>query len=455
MIISASQISMLESKKSNPSLPPPTPPLVLKPVIVKKPPPVIETPMTVPDVISKLLSKKKHLVKSKLISHLDVDAFNCVVRALSCGKLEKKRVVYEIVKDTLETVKTAYKNRHKEQPKSSTPSWDPQINLKSALMKMSSWEFDVFEIPEKPMVSVGFYIFLENDLMRKFDIPEQTLINFLNQVEYGYNNNPFHNSRRAVEVLQAVNFFIHNSDLEYMLSDESIFAALIAAIILDFNHPGFNNTFQMNTNSYLSILYNNRSVLENHHLTGAFELLYAEENNIFKGLSEEQYQDIRETIIQIVLATDMSSHSFTLNRFKTKLGTDPDEADFSSKEDTRLMLQMAVKVADISYTFRETNQYLKWAGLLEEEFFIQGDNEKKMGYQPSVYGDRSRSLQRVFQRTYLASITNPILSTFIKALPKLSFLQGYLQKNEAVWPSPMNSSSFRLMPVTNIIEIVK
>ena len=54
-----------------------------------------------------------------------------------------------------------------------------------------------------------------------------------------------------------------------------VFAALVAAIIHDVDHPGRNNQFLVSTEDSLAILYNDESVLENHHLAVAFELMKA------------------------------------------------------------------------------------------------------------------------------------------------------------------------------------
>ena len=52
-----------------------------------------------------------------------------------------------------------------------------------------------------------------------------------------------------------------------------VLAALVAAVIHDVDHPGRNNQFLVVTEDPLAILYNDESVLENHHLALAFELM--------------------------------------------------------------------------------------------------------------------------------------------------------------------------------------
>ena len=42
--------------------------------------------------------------------------------------------------------------------------------------------------------------------------------------------------------------------------------------------------------SEVALLYNDRAVLENHHISAAFRLMQAEEHNILANLSKEEYR---------------------------------------------------------------------------------------------------------------------------------------------------------------------
>jgi len=52
-----------------------------------------------------------------------------------------------------------------------------------------------------------------------------------------------------------------------------VLAILIAAAIHDVEHTGTTNSFHMLSNSELALLYNDKSILENHHLHTAFKLM--------------------------------------------------------------------------------------------------------------------------------------------------------------------------------------
>jgi len=145
----------------------------------------------------------------------------------------------------------------------------------------------------------------EYDLIRKFKIPLPSLRNFLQHMERRYMPVPYHNSEHASDVVNATHLMI-KSGLEKILTPLEIFAMLVSAGAHDMEHNGVNNTFHVNSMSPIAILYNNRSVLENHHCSAAWTLLQEDESNILQGLSHEEIVEFRHIFIQNILATDMT-----------------------------------------------------------------------------------------------------------------------------------------------------
>lgn len=58
-----------------------------------------------------------------------------------------------------------------------------------------------------------------------------------------------------------------------MFSKLEVLAALVAAAVHDVDHPGRTNQFLIETSNHLALLYNDNSVLENHHLAVAFQTM--------------------------------------------------------------------------------------------------------------------------------------------------------------------------------------
>lgn len=87
--------------------------------------------------------------------------------------------------------------------------------------------------------------------------------------------------------------------------------------------------FLINYFSYLketNYNVNLRAVLENHHVSLAFQLTRQNPDaNIFKNLSRDEYRVLRSIIIDMVLATEMNKHFEHLNKFVNKFGISDDE----------------------------------------------------------------------------------------------------------------------------------
>lgn len=179
-------------------------------------------------------------------------------------------------------------------------------------------------------------------------------------------------------MLQTLNYFITKGGLSQYVTELDILSALIAAIIHDYEHPGLNNAYHINTQSDLAVRYlnmrffflfyvfiyfyflnktryNDKSVLENFHCATAFRIIYDEQNNIFTGLNEAQKKEVRESVVAMVLATDMAQHFDLLGKFKSKLagnGFDPKD-----RKDRLLLLQIAIKCAGILFYFARSDLF--------------------------------------------------------------------------------------------------
>lgn len=81
---------------------------------------------------------------------------------------------------------------------------------------------------------------------------------------------------------------------------------------------GRGNAFLINTQQPLALLYNDQSVLENHHIALAFQLTLESANNIniFAELTREEFKTLRQAAVEMVLATDMSRHFEYLTKFQ-------------------------------------------------------------------------------------------------------------------------------------------
>jgi cAMP-specific phosphodiesterase 4 len=139
-------------------------------------------------------------------------------------------------------------------------------------------------------------------------------------------------------------------------------------------------------------MYNDESVLENHHLAVAFKLLQADERNIFSHLTAKQIKTLRKMVIDMVLATDMSKHMQLLADLKTmvesKKVTGNNIIMLESYDDRIQVLQNMIHCADLSNPTKPLDIYIKWTDRIMEEFWRQGDKERDLGLEVSPMCDR-------------------------------------------------------------------
>lgn len=84
---------------------------------------------------------------------------------------------------------------------------------------------------------------------------------------------------------------------------------------------GVSNEFLVNSSADLALEYNDTSVNENMHAAKAFQIFLMPHNNFLSHLSDSHYRFFRRTVISIVLATDMASHTELVS-----VGTSPLQA---------------------------------------------------------------------------------------------------------------------------------
>lgn len=155
--------------------------------------------------------------------------------------------------------------------------------------------------------------------------------------------------------------------------------------------------------------------------------------NLLSGLTEVQRRDIRETIIDMVLSTDMGLHAKIFGNWKRRIGQDHDL--HKRKDDQRLALAMAIKMADISNCGRPENLYLKWGTKLSEEFFLQGDNERNRADPVSPFMDRYAPSMAKSQIAFMNYIVIPMFESIAEYLPEMHFSVDYCESNKNYWAS--------------------
>uniref|UniRef100_A0A1B6CZC8 Phosphodiesterase n=1 Tax=Clastoptera arizonana TaxID=38151 RepID=A0A1B6CZC8_9HEMI len=328
--------------------------------------------------------------------------------------------------------------------------------LGKSLGEIDKWGIDIFRISElsnnRPLTAVAYSAFQSRELLKTFMIPAKTFIQFMMTLEDHYvKDNPFHNSTHAADVTQSTNVLLNSPALESVFTPLEIMAALFAATVHDVDHPGLTNQFLINSSSELALMYNDESVLENHHLAVAFKLLQNDGCDILINLTRKQRQTLRKMVIDMVLSTDMSKHMSLLADLKTMVETKKVAGSgvllLDNYTDRIQVLENLVHCADLSNPTKPLPLYKRWVGLLMEEFFQQGDKEREANLDISPMCDRHNSTIEKSQVGFIDYIVHPLWETWADLVhPDAQDILDMLEENRdwyqvMIPPSPPPSES--------------
>uniref|UniRef100_A0A3B3ZCW1 Phosphodiesterase n=1 Tax=Periophthalmus magnuspinnatus TaxID=409849 RepID=A0A3B3ZCW1_9GOBI len=293
--------------------------------------------------------------------------------------------------------------------------------LARELNDLNKWGLNIFRVAEfsnnRPLSCIMFAIFQERDLLKTFRIPVDTFVTYIMTLEDHYHANvAYHNSLHAADVTQSTHVLLSTPALDAVFTDLEILAALFAAAIHDVDHPGVSNQFLINTNSELALMYNDESVLENHHLAVGFKLLHEDNCDIFQNLSKRQRQSLRKLVIDMVLATDMSKHMSLLADLKTMVETKKVTSSgvllLDHYTDRIQVLRNMVHCADLSNPTKPLAVYRQWTERIMEEFFRQGDKERERGMEISPMCDKHTASVEKSQVGFIDYIVHPLWETW-------------------------------------------
>ncbi|XP_062399315.1 cAMP-specific 3',5'-cyclic phosphodiesterase 4D isoform X2 [Sardina pilchardus] len=298
---------------------------------------------------------------------------------------------------------------------------ETEDELAKELEDVNKWGLNVFKVTEfsgnRPLTVMMYTIFQERDLLKTFKIPLDTFITYLMTLEDHYHADvAYHNNIHAADVAQSTHVLLSTPALEAVFTDLEILAAIFASAIHDVDHPGVSNQFLISTNSELALMYNDSSVLENHHLAVGFKLLQEENCDIFQNLTKKQRQSLRKMVIDIVLATDMSKHMNLLADLKTMVETKKVTSSgvllLDNYSDRIQVLQNMVHCADLSNPTKPLQLYRQWTDRIMEEFFSQGDRERERGMEISPMCDKHNASVEKSQVGFIDYIVHPLWETW-------------------------------------------
>uniref|UniRef100_A0A3B5PUK9 Phosphodiesterase n=1 Tax=Xiphophorus maculatus TaxID=8083 RepID=A0A3B5PUK9_XIPMA len=341
-------------------------------------------------------------------------------------------------------------------------------DLEPLMSQLNNWNFPIFTLMEKTngkcgriLSQVSYRLFEDTGLFETFKIPVKEFMNYFHALESGYRDIPYHNRIHATDVLHAVWYLTtqpvpglpslindHSSASDsdsdsgithshmgflvsktYTVSEDGygclsglipaleLMALYVAAAMHDYDHPGRTNAFLVATSAPQAVLYNDRSVLENHHAASAWNLFMSHPDyNFLVNLDHVEFKRFRFLVIEAILATDLKKHFDFLAEFNAKVGDDPSTGvDWSNENDRLLVCQMCIKLADINGPLKCKDLHLQWTEGIVNEFYEQGDEESSLGLPVSPFMDRAAPQLAKLQESFITHIVGPLCNSYDSA----------------------------------------
>ncbi|TMW62867.1 hypothetical protein Poli38472_005485 [Pythium oligandrum] len=307
------------------------------------------------------------------------------------------------------------------------PALEPasEFELHTLFQNVASWTFDIFRANHvtggNVLCHLGYHL-LHELAATTLNIEQTTLVSFLMEIQRGYiATNPYHNAIHAADVMQTTHYFLTQPEFTPFLRPLDRALALISAGIHDFKHDGFNNSFHISTASEIALRYNDHAVLENYHVAQSFLVMKNPDFNILGQLTGEDFKYSREMIIQMVLATDMAKHFEDVALFKANILPSPgEELAIKNIADKKLVLKMILHTCDVSNPAKERETMLRWTERVVDEFFLQGDMEKRLNLPVSPFMDRETIVIKKMQVGFADFIVAPLFSVWAQILPNVN-----------------------------------
>lgn len=281
----------------------------------------------------------------------------------------------------------------------------------------------------------------------KWNIDDVTLLSFVEAVESGYLDNPYHNSYHALGVLHAMQRMLklcakNGSDVS-LFDETDELAMVLAAFAHDIGHFGRNNEFLVNAAHDLAYTYNDQSPNEHMHCVTLFNILKKPECNVLKNSSKAEFSAFRKIVIELILATDMVHH-FPMAADVAKLcsSTEPGESSMNSKSSSvvekpssqkPLLRKFLFHMADISDPLKSHGQHLKYVDRIIQEFNLQHEEAQALNVSSGSVGMIVKQKLPMAQMGFLEYIELSSVCSMIQLFPQLAGLSANLKENFAKW----------------------
>jgi hypothetical protein len=218
------------------------------------------------------------------------------ILALIAGKLD-------VNSDVTPVFTTSFPSRPSNDSLSTLPL-SPLTPTLSDFSDMCTFEYEILMVPDDAVSITNHIMGIFEGIfdLNSVNVDKRVLSRFIMRVSRSYRTIPYHNFFHAFCVVQFTAALLVQCDLTNKLPHKELFCLLICALIHDVDHPGTNNSFEIATKSRLSIMYNDISVLENHHIALGFSIMQScNDYNVISQWTAEEQRVFRQLAIHNIL----------------------------------------------------------------------------------------------------------------------------------------------------------
>ena len=147
-------------------------------------------------------------------------------------------------------------------------------------------------------------------------------------------------------------------------------------------------------------------------------------------------------MISEILATDMANHGKVVSVIKSKITLNENNEfklnllsgnEQSKNEEQQYLLDFMIHLADLAHNTKLFDISLKWVELLSEEFWRQGDLEKKKNLPVSFLCDRDQINIPQSQKGFINGFIIPTFENLVSVFPSLKFTLDNANNNLKQW----------------------
>lgn len=147
------------------------------------------------------------------------------------------------------------------------------------LADVESLDFNIFNLKSisggNELVLIINHLMEINDFYGKLNIIKDKFRRYSVAIQKLYNPVSYHNKTHAADVTQTSYYFLTYCDFYNIgqVTDMEAAVLIISSMVHDTDHPGVTNLYLVATRDRLALRYNDKSVLENHHIAIAFNTM--------------------------------------------------------------------------------------------------------------------------------------------------------------------------------------